>query len=177
MMFISACVVTTQFVITLLASWAGRKAAEWGRNPCCRPGSECCRYAELLYTLTGNTGASDRDPDSGRRGSGNMGRSVGAGDRRSHARIGPFQCDTGRDRHGGWYRRFAQPVRGRLHRAWLRLPRGFSVPGGGGGSGIRAALLPHAGDTRSGIGCRQGHNLCLLSNSPQNGAWAVIQRY
>ena len=33
MMFMSACVVTTQLVITLLASWAGRKAGSWGRKP------------------------------------------------------------------------------------------------------------------------------------------------
>jgi hypothetical protein len=33
MMFMSACVVTTQLVITLLASWSGRKAGSWGRKP------------------------------------------------------------------------------------------------------------------------------------------------
>ncbi len=33
MMFMSACVVTTQFVITLIASWSGRKAGLWGRKP------------------------------------------------------------------------------------------------------------------------------------------------
>jgi len=30
---VSACVVTTQLVVTLLASWAGRKAGTWGRKP------------------------------------------------------------------------------------------------------------------------------------------------
>jgi predicted MFS family arabinose efflux permease len=33
MMFMSACVVTTQFTITMLASWAGRAAGSWGRKP------------------------------------------------------------------------------------------------------------------------------------------------
>ena len=33
MMFMSACVVTTQFTITLLAAWAGRTAGSWGRKP------------------------------------------------------------------------------------------------------------------------------------------------
>jgi predicted MFS family arabinose efflux permease len=33
MMFMSACVVTTQLVITLIASWLGRKAGSWGRKP------------------------------------------------------------------------------------------------------------------------------------------------
>jgi MFS family permease len=33
MMFMSACVVTTQIVVTLLASWSGIKARQWGRKP------------------------------------------------------------------------------------------------------------------------------------------------
>ena len=33
MMFMSACVVTTQMVITLLVAWAGAKAGDWGRKP------------------------------------------------------------------------------------------------------------------------------------------------
>ena len=33
MMFMSACVVTTQVVVTLLASWSGIKARQWGRKP------------------------------------------------------------------------------------------------------------------------------------------------
>ena len=33
MLFMSACVVTTQMVITLFASWSGRKAGTWGRKP------------------------------------------------------------------------------------------------------------------------------------------------
>ncbi len=57
MMFMSACVVTTQFVITLLASWAGRKAAEWGRKPLLLAGFGVLPVRGLLYTLTGNTGA------------------------------------------------------------------------------------------------------------------------
>ena len=48
MMFMSACVVTTQFVIALLASWAGRKAGTWGRKPCCSSHSEFCRFAAFF---------------------------------------------------------------------------------------------------------------------------------
>jgi predicted MFS family arabinose efflux permease len=33
MLFMSACVVTTQLVIALLASWTGEKAGVWGRKP------------------------------------------------------------------------------------------------------------------------------------------------
>ena len=45
MMFMSACVVTTQFSITLLASWAGRAAGSWGRKPCCSSDLACFRFA------------------------------------------------------------------------------------------------------------------------------------
>jgi hypothetical protein len=33
MAFMSACVVTTQVVVTLLASWSAIKAGQWGRKP------------------------------------------------------------------------------------------------------------------------------------------------
>ena len=35
MLFMSACVVTTQFVITLIASWSGRRAGTWVESPFC----------------------------------------------------------------------------------------------------------------------------------------------
>ena len=35
MLFMSACVVTTQMVITLLASWSGRKAGTGVGSRCC----------------------------------------------------------------------------------------------------------------------------------------------
>jgi MFS family permease len=35
MMFMSACVVTTQLTITLIAAWVGRSAGSWGESPCC----------------------------------------------------------------------------------------------------------------------------------------------
>ena len=57
MMFMSACVVTTQFVITLLASWAGRKAGSWGRKPLLLIAFGVLPVRGILYTLTVNTGA------------------------------------------------------------------------------------------------------------------------
>ncbi len=55
MMFMSACVVTTQFVITLLASWSGRKAGTWGRKPLLLIAFAVLPIRGVLYTLTSNT--------------------------------------------------------------------------------------------------------------------------
>jgi predicted MFS family arabinose efflux permease len=57
MMFMSACVVTTQFVITLLSSWSGRKAGSWGRKPLLLLAFGVLPVRAVLYTLTTNTGA------------------------------------------------------------------------------------------------------------------------
>ena len=57
MMFMSACVVTTQLVITLLASWAGRKAGSWGRKPLLLLAFGALPIRAVLYTLTANTAA------------------------------------------------------------------------------------------------------------------------
>jgi predicted MFS family arabinose efflux permease len=57
MMFMSACVVTTQLVITLLASWTGRKAGSWGRKPLLLIAFGVLPVRAVLYTLTHNTGA------------------------------------------------------------------------------------------------------------------------
>jgi predicted MFS family arabinose efflux permease len=57
MMFMSACVVTTQLVITLLASWSGRKAGSWGRKPLLLVAFGALPVRAVLYTLTANTGA------------------------------------------------------------------------------------------------------------------------
>ncbi len=54
MMFMSACVVTTQFTITLLASWAGRAARSWGRKPILLIGFGVLPIRGVLYTLTSN---------------------------------------------------------------------------------------------------------------------------
>jgi predicted MFS family arabinose efflux permease len=56
MMFMSACVVTTQLVITLIASWSGRKAGSWGRKPLLLIGFGVLPVRGLLYTLTHKTG-------------------------------------------------------------------------------------------------------------------------
>jgi MFS family permease len=55
MLFMSACVVTTQLVITLLASWSGRKAGTWGRKKLLLIAFGVLPVRGLLYTLTANT--------------------------------------------------------------------------------------------------------------------------
>jgi predicted MFS family arabinose efflux permease len=55
MLFMSACVVTTQFVITLIAAWSGREAGKWGRKPLLLIAFGVLPIRGLLYTLTSNT--------------------------------------------------------------------------------------------------------------------------
>jgi predicted MFS family arabinose efflux permease len=55
MMFMSACVVTTQLTITLIASWSGRKAGAWGRKPMLLIAFGVLPLRAILYTLTHNT--------------------------------------------------------------------------------------------------------------------------
>jgi MFS family permease len=55
MIFMSACVVTTQFVITLIASWSGRKAGTWGRKPLLLIAFGVLPIRGVLYTLTSKT--------------------------------------------------------------------------------------------------------------------------
>jgi len=55
MLFMSACVMTTQLVITLLASWSGRKAGAWGRKPLLLIAFGALPVRAVLYTLTSNT--------------------------------------------------------------------------------------------------------------------------
>ena len=55
MMFMSACVVTTQLVITLIASWSGRKAGAWGRKPLLLIAFGVLPLRGVLYTLTHKT--------------------------------------------------------------------------------------------------------------------------
>ncbi len=52
MMFMSACVVTTQVVVTLLASWSGRKARQWGRKPLLLIAFAVLPVRGVLYTVT-----------------------------------------------------------------------------------------------------------------------------
>ena len=55
MMFMSACVVTTQLVVALLASWSGRKAGTWGRKHLLLIAFGILPIRAVLYTLTANT--------------------------------------------------------------------------------------------------------------------------
>jgi predicted MFS family arabinose efflux permease len=55
MLFMSACVITTQLVVTLLASWSGRKAGMWGRKPLLLIAFGILPLRAVLYTLTANT--------------------------------------------------------------------------------------------------------------------------
>jgi len=57
MLFMSACVVTTQLVVTLLASWSGIKAHQWGRKPLLLIAFGVLPIRGVLYTLTGATDA------------------------------------------------------------------------------------------------------------------------
>jgi predicted MFS family arabinose efflux permease len=57
MMFMSACVVTTQLVITLIASWSGKKAGSWGRKPLLLVAFGALPVRGILYTLTHKTAA------------------------------------------------------------------------------------------------------------------------
>jgi predicted MFS family arabinose efflux permease len=56
MLFMSACVVTTQCVVALLSSWAGRTACSWGRKPLLLLAFGVLPVRAVLYTLTRNTG-------------------------------------------------------------------------------------------------------------------------
>jgi MFS family permease len=55
MLFMSACVITTQLVITLIASPAGRQAARRGRKPLLLVGFGVLPIRGVLYTLTTNS--------------------------------------------------------------------------------------------------------------------------
>jgi predicted MFS family arabinose efflux permease len=55
MLFMSACVITTQLVVTLLASWSGKKAGIWGRKPLMLIAFGILPLRAVLYTLTSNT--------------------------------------------------------------------------------------------------------------------------
>jgi predicted MFS family arabinose efflux permease len=55
MLFMSACVVTTQLVITFLASWSGRKAGSWGRKPLLLIAFGVLPVRAVLYTVTHHT--------------------------------------------------------------------------------------------------------------------------
>lgn len=55
MMFMSACIITTQIVITCIASPSGRLAGSLGRKPLLLIAFGVLPIRGLLYTLTGNT--------------------------------------------------------------------------------------------------------------------------
>jgi len=55
MMFMSACVVTTQFTITIISAWCGRKAGVLGRKPLLMIAFGVLPIRAVLYTLTTNT--------------------------------------------------------------------------------------------------------------------------
>ncbi len=55
MMFMSACVVTTQLVIAVFASWCGRKAKNWGRKPLLLIAFGVLPFRGILYTMTNNS--------------------------------------------------------------------------------------------------------------------------
>lgn len=54
-LFMSACVITTQVVVTLIATWVGKRSASWGRKPLLLIGFGVLPIRGVLYTLTSNT--------------------------------------------------------------------------------------------------------------------------
>jgi predicted MFS family arabinose efflux permease len=57
MMFMSACVITTQVVVVLLATWVGRTAGTWGRKPLLLIAFGVMPIRGVLYTLTHDAAA------------------------------------------------------------------------------------------------------------------------
>jgi hypothetical protein len=55
MLFVSACVITTQIVITPIASWSGRSAGSRGRRPLLSIAFGALPIRGVLHTLTTNT--------------------------------------------------------------------------------------------------------------------------
>ena len=55
MLLMSACVVTTQLIIGIIASWSGQRARSWGRRPLLLIAFAVLPIRGLLYTLTDNT--------------------------------------------------------------------------------------------------------------------------
>jgi len=88
MMFMSACVVTTQLVITMLASWSGRKAGSWGRKPLLLIAFGVLPVRAMLYTLTHHTVALLAIQILDGVGAGIFGCGLGARHRGPHARHG-----------------------------------------------------------------------------------------
>lgn len=167
MTFMSACVVTTQFVITLIASWSGRTAGTWGRKPLLLIAFGVLPIRGVLYTLTSNTALLVAIQIMDGVG-GDLRGCLRARDRRSDARYRPIQSHAGSHHHCGRYRRSSEPG----HRRWYRSPRGlarrFPVPRGGGGGGVRYSLFFHARDVQYTIGKR------VTGTAPTTGAIAVF---
>jgi MFS family permease len=55
MMFMSACVITTQLIVTVMASWTSVKASSWGRKPLLLIAFGVLPVRGVLYTLTHQT--------------------------------------------------------------------------------------------------------------------------
>ena len=90
MMFMSACVVTTQLVITMIASWSGRRARSWGRKPLLLIGFGVLPVRAVLYNAHSSHDGADRDPDPGWCGGGNIRRCLGPRDCRPRTGLGPL---------------------------------------------------------------------------------------
>ena len=105
MMFMSACVITTQFVITMIAAWSGRKAGAWGRKPLLLIAFGVLPIRAVLYTLTSGTVALIAIEILDGIGAGIFGVVSVFVIADGNARFRPIQCHPWRDRHGGRNRR------------------------------------------------------------------------
>ena len=133
MFFMSACVVTTQLTITLLASWSGRKASTWGRKPLLLIGFGVlpilCRAIHAHQCSRGARRHSNSRWHRGR----NFQCRFDLGDCRLDARHGSIQSDARRDRHRGRHRCVsAQSGDRRSDRASRRISNWVPIPGRGG---------------------------------------------
>ena len=127
MMYMSACVITTQAIITASAAWVSKAGRQLGTKA---PVAGCFRRPaaaghSLHIDQRSRRAGGDSDPR-WRRGQ-HFWRRFRAGHRRPHQRIRAIQPDPGRFRHSNRKRRCAQPARRRQHRASCGIPCGIRV--------------------------------------------------
>jgi len=148
MLFMSACVVTTQFVITLVGTQGrnvGSKAPSADRVRRTSD-SRCSLHPHGQY------GIARGHPGYGRRRGGDLRRCVRARDRRSDARHRPIQSHAGSHQHCGWHRRGSQSGHRRQHRSPRRLSHWLSISRRGGVGSVGYSLFLHARDAQHTIG-------------------------
>ena len=145
-LYMSACVITTQAVVTVIAWPIGRLAGAWGRKPMLLIGFAALPIRGILFAFTHRAeflvAIQVLDGIGARRIRGG----VSAGRRRSGPRHRAFQRYARRDCHGSRYRRGAEPDRGGGDRPSRRLHRGVFISLRRGGGGAAGAMDIDAGN-------------------------------